>query len=140
MSEEPTNAPIAGELRVVKAGMNGTGSQRMKCQDCSRYFTPNPKPMGYDHATREMAVRLYLEGNSFRAIGRLLSVHYVSVINWVNAIQATYLSRWETPPHEIEETDELFTFVGKNKQVYVVVSVARDTRLIGAAAVPGEQR
>ncbi len=39
----------------------------------------------YDAATREMALCLYLEGNSFRAIGRLLSISYVSVINWVNA-------------------------------------------------------
>ncbi len=45
--------------------------------------------MGYDQATREMAVRLYLEGNSFRGIGKVLSVHYVSVINWVNAHERT---------------------------------------------------
>jgi transposase-like protein len=70
--------------------------------------------MGYDQATREMAVRLYLEGNSFRAIGRLLSVNYVSVINWVNALHSTLPEQVADTTHtEIEETDELLTFVGK---------------------------
>lgn len=94
--------------------MNGTGSQRMRCQECRRYFTPNKKPMGYDQATRDMAVRLYLEGNTFRAVGRLLSVHYVSVINWVNAVHDTLPEQVaDTTPTDMEETDELFTFVGK---------------------------
>jgi transposase-like protein len=70
--------------------------------------------MGYDQATRGLAVRLYLEGNSFRAIGRLLSVNYVSVINWVNAVHATLPQEVADTNHtEIEEADELCTFVGK---------------------------
>ena len=72
--------------------------------------------MGYDQATKDMAVRLYLEGNSFRAIGRLLSVHYVSVINWVNQVHNTLPEQVaDTTSTEIEETDELFTFVGKKR-------------------------
>jgi transposase-like protein len=72
--------------------------------------------MGYDQATKEMAVRLYLEGNSFRSIGRLLSVNYVSVINWVNAVHSTLPQQVADTTHtEIEETDELFTFVGKKQ-------------------------
>ncbi len=70
--------------------------------------------MGYDQTTREMAVRLYLEGNSFRSIGRLLSVHYVSVINWVNAVHKQLPEQVaDTSQTEMEETDELFTFIGK---------------------------
>jgi insertion element IS1 protein InsB len=34
---------------------------------------------------RTQAVQLYLEGMSFRAIGRRLGVHHQTVINWVNA-------------------------------------------------------
>lgn len=72
--------------------------------------------MGYDAATREMAVRLYLEGNSFRAIGRVLSVNYVSVINWVNALHSTLPEQVADTTHtKIEETDELFTYVGKKQ-------------------------
>lgn len=88
----------------------------MRCQSCRRYFTPNPKPMGYDPSTKEMALRLYLEGTSFRAIGRLLSVNYASVINWVNAHHATLPAQVEdTTPTDTVEVDELFTFIGEKK-------------------------
>jgi transposase len=94
--------------------MNHTGSQRMRCQSCRRYFTPNPKPMGYDQATRETAVRLYLEGMSFRGVGKVLSVHYLSVINWVNAHAAQLPEQVaDTTPTDTIETDELYTFVGQ---------------------------
>jgi transposase-like protein len=48
------------------------------------------KAAGIDQGTKELAGRLYMEGTSFRVIGQLLSVHYVSVINWVNPV---WLSR-----------------------------------------------
>jgi transposase-like protein len=90
----------------------------MRCQECKRYFTPNPKPMGYDSATKEMALRLYLEGTSFRAVGRLLSVNYVSVINWVNAHEKTLPARVEDQtPTDTVEVDELFTFIEEKKSV-----------------------
>jgi transposase-like protein len=49
--------------------------------------------MGYDEAIREMAVRLYLEGMSFRGVGKVLSVHYLSVINWVMLMLLNFPSR-----------------------------------------------
>src|SRR5437868_3607668 len=102
---------------VVKAGLNDTGTQRMRCQSCRRYFTPNPKPRGYDDATKEMAVRLYLEGMSFRGIGKVLSVHYLSVINWVNAHAAQLPQQvTDTTPAQTIETDELYTFVGQKNE------------------------
>ncbi len=72
--------------------------------------------MGYDEATREMALKLYLEGNSFRAIGRLLSINYGSVINWVNAAHGTLPEQVvDTDPTDTVEVDELFTFIGEKK-------------------------
>ena len=72
--------------------------------------------MGHDPALKETAIRLYLEGMSFRGVGRVLGVNFQSVINWVNLAH-------EQLPHQIEdqtpsesvEIDELFTFVGKKR-------------------------
>lgn len=131
-SQPQRTCPYCRQSRhIVKAGLNRAGSQRMRCQECRRYFTPQPKPMGYDQATREMALRLYLEGISFRAIGRLLSVNYVSVINWVNVHEKTLPHKVEDQtPTDTVEVDELFTFIGGKRRgserVYVVVSVARE--------------
>ena len=105
--------------RQVKSGFNRTGTQRLQCRSYRRQYTPEPNPLGYDDKTREAALKLYLEGNGFRRIGRLLSVNHQSVANGVNAAHAQ-LKAQEAPASEPEtagtlEMDELFTFVGAKK-------------------------
>lgn len=105
--------------RQVKSGFNRTGSQRLQCQSCRRQYTPDPNPLGYDEKTREAALKLYLEGNGFRRIGRLLSVNHQSVANWVNSAHAQLQAKTGgVPAPEAAgtlEMDELFTFVGAKK-------------------------
>jgi insertion element IS1 protein InsB len=105
---------------VVKAGSNRGGSQRLRCQSCQIYFTPHPKPLGYDPEIREQALRLYLEGNSLRSIGRILHVHHQSVANWVNAAEKQLPQRVadQTPTGSVE-VDELFTFIGKKTKEHM---------------------
>lgn len=104
--------------RQVKAGFNRTGSQRYQCQLCQRSYTPEPLPLGYTDETKQIALKLYLEGNGFRRIGRLLSVNHQSVANWVNAahtkMQTQAAPSASEPPLTLE-VDELFTFVGSKK-------------------------
>ena len=105
--------------RQVKSGFNRTGTQRLQCQSCRRQYTPAPNPLGYDDKTREAALKLYLEGNGLRRIGRLLSVNHQSVANWVTVAHAQLRAR-QAPASETEragtlEMDELFTFVGAKK-------------------------
>ncbi|HEX8557858.1 MAG TPA: hypothetical protein VF668_07160 [Pyrinomonadaceae bacterium] len=105
--------------RQVKSGFNRTGSQRLQCQSCRRQYTPAPLPLGYDEKTREAALKLYLEGNGFRRIGRLLSVNHQTVANWVNAAHAQLPAGagGAAAPEAAGtlEMDELFTFVGAKK-------------------------
>lgn len=105
--------------RQVKSGFNRTGSQRLQCQSCRRQYTPRPNPLGYDEKTREAALKLYLEGNGLRRIGRLLSVNHQSVANWVNSAHAQLQAKkGDSPAPEAAgtlEMDELFTFVGAKK-------------------------
>ena len=101
----------------TKSGHTRTGSQRYKCKECQRIYTPEPKPLGYPEETRLEAVRLYLEGTNFRRIGRVLGVNHQSVVNWVNAYHAS-LPAAEQPlaAPETLEMDELFTFIGSKKR------------------------
>lgn len=112
--EKPPCPYCGSNSRVQKAGLNGTGSQRMRCAQCRRYFTPHKKPMGHSPQLRAQAVQLCLEGMSFRAVGRTLGVNFQSVINWFNAAHDQLPHQVEdTTPTETVEIDELFTFVGK---------------------------
>jgi len=62
-----------------------------------------------------LALRLYVEGNSQRAIGRILKVSQQSVANWISA----YVD--QLPPAPVpekpqdDELDELYTFLQKKK-------------------------
>jgi transposase-like protein len=97
-------------------GRNRAGTQRYRCLTCRRNFTPVPKEQGHGAAIHEQAVRLYLEGMSLRAIGRLLGVVHQSVANWVAAAGAQLPAAvTDAAPTETVEVDELFTFVGRKK-------------------------
>jgi hypothetical protein len=60
---------------------------------------------------------MYVDGMNFRRIARTLGVAHRSVINWVNAHAAQVPDPPPVPADELDvnELDELFTFVGDKK-------------------------
>jgi transposase-like protein len=114
------NTPICphcgSSTAVRKWGHNRAGTQRYRCLACQCSFTPNPKEQGHGVAVHEQAVRLYLEGMSLRAIGRLLGVVHQSVANWVAAAARQLPERVsDATPAKTIEVDELYTFVEGKK-------------------------
>lgn len=99
----------------VKAGRTRAGSQRYKCNDCQRIYTPHPKQAGYPDEMRQQAVKLYVDGMNLRRIGRHLGVDHKTVSYWLKA----HAARMEDAPVPDDvnnaELDELFTFVGEKK-------------------------
>ena len=118
--------------RQVKSGFNRTGSQSVQCQACRRQSTPAPNPLGYDDKTKEAALKLYLEGNGLRRIGRLLSVNHQSVANWINSAHAQLRARRADAaiPGSAGtlEMDELFTFVGTKKSPPISSRSSKESR------------
>jgi transposase-like protein len=106
----------AGNERQVKSGKHKSGSQRWQCQACGYRYTPEPRQHGYDQTVRAQAVKLYVDGLSYRRIARQLGVSYQSVINWCNASSASLPAQAPQPAQVTTiEMDELFTFVGRKK-------------------------
>ena len=100
----------------IKSGRNRSGTQRFMCRGCGKTTTPEPKERGYSEQVREKAVRMYVEGNNFRRIGRLLDVNHQSVVNWINAYHEKVKERAALPVStSIVEMDELWSFVGEKK-------------------------
>ena len=115
---EKPSCPYCGSYsRVQKSGLNSTGSQRMRCEECRRYFTPHKKPMGHSPELRRQALKLYMEGMSLRGIGRQLGITHQSVANWLTAYHDQVLPEQveDDTPTEVVEVDELHTFVGKKR-------------------------
>jgi transposase-like protein len=100
----------------IKTGRNRCGTQRYLCRNCGKTYTLEAKQRGYAEEVREKAVRMYVEGNNFRRIGRLLSVNHQSVVNWVNAYHDKIKDKTAVPRNsKTIEMDELWTFVEEKK-------------------------
>ena len=100
--------------RQVKNGLNGSGSQKYKCNECNAVYTPEPKENGYPVETRLLAIRMYVEGNSYGSIARVLKVNPQSVANWVYQYTSK-LPPAPVPKRVKAELDEMYTFVGEKK-------------------------
>ena len=105
-----------GRDHLHRNGHNRSGTQRYRCGTCRYTFTPLRKEQGHGETLHVHAVRLYLEGMSLRAVGRILGVVHQSVANWVAAAATTLPACVSDPsPTETVEVDELFTFVERKK-------------------------
>ena len=104
--------------RLVKAGWNRSGSQRWKCQQCQRRYTPEWGEKGYPEPLRLQAVRMYVGGMNYRWIGRHLGVDHKSVMHCGKAYT-------DQLPDDVsnEEMDELYTFLGQKNRVYIMTLV-----------------
>lgn len=101
--------------RQVKNGFNKSGSQKYLCRECATVYTPEPSGNGYPAETRLLAIRMYVEGNSYGAIGRILKVNPQSVANWVSAYTAQLPAAPLPENVKTAELDELYTFLGQKK-------------------------
>lgn len=112
--------PHCQSQTLVKAGFNRSGSQRYQCKQCKRYATLEPQLNGYAKDIRERALKLCLEGNGLRRIGRVLEVTHQTIANWINASHAA-LHEPISHPSTVEtiELDKLFTFVGSKKNRFI---------------------
>ena len=101
----------------VKAGLTRAGSQRYLCKACHRKYTPDSKPLGYDDAIRQRAIKMYLDGNNQRRIARQLGISQGSVSNWARAFSDQLPEKVPKPEGKVDvaEIDELFTFIERKK-------------------------
>ena len=65
----------------TKLAIPSNKKQRYLCKNCWCNYTVGQR--GYSEHIKRKAIQLYLEGNGFRRIERILKVSHVSVINWV---------------------------------------------------------
>ena len=99
----------------VKSGFNRSGSQKYRCGECYTVYTPDPKLNGYPAETRLLAIRMYVEGSSYRSIARILKISSQSVANWVKEYTAKLPPAPMPKKHRKAELDELYTYIGKKK-------------------------
>ena len=106
--------PKCGSEDRHKAGFIGE-AQCWLCRSCGCKFTRSTPP-GKPPEMRRQALELYLEGMGFRAIGRVLGVSNVTVLNWIRAFgEKAERERQPEPPPRIAMIDEVWHFVRAKK-------------------------
>lgn len=93
------------------------GRQRYRCKDCSYNFTVECKSTAFPISIKQQALQLYLAGNGFRAIGRLLGVSHVSVYRWIRSMGEQAAALKSQQAIDVVEIDELHTYIGDKKTI-----------------------
>ena len=105
------------EKEQIKAGKTKAGSQRYKCKICGKYYIPNAKERTYSEEVKKQAIKLYMEGNSGRAVGRILGIGKNMCLYWIRKY-AKKIEPKKAPNARVKviEMDELYSFVERKKQ------------------------
>ncbi len=123
--DKKLKCPKCGNDKRVKSGFNNK-KQRYLCKECKCHYTVSQR--GYPEHIRRKAIQLYLEGNGFRRIERIIKVSHVSVINWVKKAGA----KLEEVPKKNEKVDvlELDELCVNKKNIWFWTAVGRATKRI----------
>ena len=108
--------PKCNSTRIRKNGIR-RNKQNHICVNCNRQLVENPlKHRGYSSETKEICLKMYLNGMGFRGIERVVGVHHTTIINWVKQIGELLPDSYEPEQiPQVGELDELETFVGSKK-------------------------
>ena len=107
------NCPKCSSQKSVKNGHH-LGRQRYKCKECGCQFTLS-QPKGKPVETKCLAIILYVNGLSFRAIARIVKVSPKAVYDWVKSFG---LESYEKPKPRgdiVVELDEMWHFINAKK-------------------------
>ena len=105
------------EKGQIKAGKTKAGSQIYKCKICGKRYIPKPKERMYSEEVNRQAIKLYMEGNSGRAVGRILGISKNTCLYWIKKYAKTVEEKnYSNERVKIIEMDELYSFVERKKQ------------------------
>jgi len=109
-----------GGEHTVKNGVV-RGKARFRCKACGYNFTSGDGRSEYDAATKQMAVRMYLNNCGFRRIAEIMDVPLATVFTWIQRagqiVDEMVKQRQEDKGDiEILELDELYTYVKKSQE------------------------
>jgi len=97
-------------------GKDMSGKQRYRCCECRKVYIIDVQ---YTPEFKQQAMRLYFEGNSGRAVGRIMGISKNTIWLWLKEY-AQNIEEQAEGDVEIAEMDELYTYIKKGsvRRVY----------------------
>lgn len=116
---EKIKCPRCGNEEIWKAG-KPNGKQQYQCKECRRKFI---RELNYDEEFKRKAIQIFYEGNSGRAVGRIMKINKSTVYNWIKGLNKKVKEsdpKIENEPNkEIIEMDELYSYTKHKKTEHI---------------------
>ena len=117
--ETKIKCPKCGNEKIWKSGKTG-GKQQYQCKSCKRKFITEKN---YSEEFKQKAIAIFYEGNSGRAVGRIMGINKSTVYNWIKKLDEKLQDvesieeniAVETKQAEVIEMDELFDYINEKK-------------------------
>ena len=117
--EPKIKCPKCGKEEIWKSGKTG-GKQQYQCKSCKRKFITEKN---YSEEFKQKAIAIFYEGNSGRAVGRIMGINKSTVYNWIKKLDEKLQDvdsveeniAVETKQAEVIEMDELFDYINEKK-------------------------
>ena len=117
--ETKIKCPSCGREEIWKSGKNG-GKQQYQCKNCKRKFITEKN---YSEELKQKAIAIFYEGNSGRAVGRIMGINKSTVYNWIKKLDEKLQNSGCTKENNVDETgqaeiiemDELFDYIEAKK-------------------------
>ena len=93
-------------------GKTKKGKPRYRCLECKCVYSFEKAK--YSDEFKKSAIKLYLEGNSGRAVGRILGIGKNTIWDWLKVHNEKLPSLKENDVQLIEQ-DELYTYIKKRE-------------------------
>ena len=117
--EKKIVCPRCGKEEIWKAG-KPRGKQQYQCKNCKKKFITDKN---YSKEFKEKAIAIFYEGNSGRAVGRIMGINKSSVYNWIKKLNEKLQNTNHTEENavtkakttEVIEMDEVFDYIKDKK-------------------------
>ena len=122
---------------VFKKNGSYKGVQRYRCQNCSRFFSDQPRKFRFED--KEKALEMYLNNVGIRKTAQFIGASPALIVRWIKAFYEQVSQQLIQSSHRIVdarpdviEMDEIYTFVKKNSsgQSYGVLIVGEQVALL----------
>jgi transposase-like protein len=106
--------------QCIKYGKTKDGKQRYRDTYTKDVFIVETDRLS--KGFKLLCVFLYINGLSFRRLGKIFDVSHVTIYNWVNLYSTEISSKYSlSNVRQITdiEVDEMFTYIGKKKTKFI---------------------
>ena len=87
--------------------------------------------MKYSEEIKRQAIKLYMEGNSGRAVGRIRGISKNTCLYWIRKYAKKIEEKNSSNERvKVIEMDELYTYAKRKNKIYVITLVNREKRQI----------